>query len=70
MGAKGGWRWIDRLVVSSLALSLSLLDGLERVAPRVQIRRLPDVGHWTQNEAPREVNQMMVESLRGADGVW
>ena len=46
------------------ALTLSLLDGLDRVAPRVQVRRLPDVGHWAQNEAPQDVNLMLVEFLR------
>lgn len=47
------------------ALSSSLLDGLERVAPRVRIRRIPDAGHWVQNEAPDEVNRALLAFLRG-----
>jgi epoxide hydrolase 4 len=43
------------------ALSLGLLDGLDRVAPRVQVRRYPDVGHWIQNEAPDEVNSEILQ---------
>jgi pimeloyl-ACP methyl ester carboxylesterase len=46
------------------ALGVELLDGLERFAPRVRVHRLPDVGHWVQNEAPEEVNQVLVEFLR------
>jgi pimeloyl-ACP methyl ester carboxylesterase len=43
------------------ALATNLLDGLQRVAPRLQIHRLPDVSHWIQNEAPEEVNRRLVE---------
>jgi epoxide hydrolase 4 len=46
------------------ALTVGLPDGLERIAPRVQVRRFPDVGHWIQNEAPDEVNRAMVDFLR------
>ena len=46
------------------ALGLDLLRGLERVAPRVRIHRLPGVGHWVQAEAPDEVNRALVEFLR------
>ncbi len=45
------------------ALSVGLLDGLERVAPHVTVRRFPDVGHWIQNEAPGEVNAALVDFL-------
>jgi pimeloyl-ACP methyl ester carboxylesterase len=45
------------------ALTIGLLDGLETVAPRVQVRRIPDAGHWVQNEASQEVNQMLMEFL-------
>jgi len=47
------------------ALVPELLDGLERVAPRVRVHRMPDVGHWVQSEAPEEVNRMLVDFLRG-----
>ncbi len=46
------------------ALSVGLLDGLERIAPRSRILRLPDVGHWVQNEAPEAVSAALVEFLR------
>jgi epoxide hydrolase 4 len=45
------------------ALTIGLLDGLETVAPRVQVRRIPDAGHWVQNEASQEVNHMLMEFL-------
>jgi epoxide hydrolase 4 len=45
------------------ALAVALLEGLEHVAPHVQIRRYPDVGHWIQNEAPDEVNRALLEFL-------
>lgn len=46
-----------------VALTIGLLDGLERYAPRVRIERLPGVGHWVQNEAPDEVNRLLVGFL-------
>jgi pimeloyl-ACP methyl ester carboxylesterase len=47
------------------ALVTELLDGLERVAPRVRVHRLPDVSHWVQNEAPDDVNRVLIGFLRG-----
>jgi pimeloyl-ACP methyl ester carboxylesterase len=46
------------------ALVPELLDGLDQVAPRARVHRLPDVSHWVQNEAPDEVNSALVEFLR------
>jgi epoxide hydrolase 4 len=46
------------------ALGIELLDGLERVAPRLRVQRLPDAGHWVQNEAPEEVSRLLVDFLR------
>ena len=46
------------------ALGLELLDGLEEVAPRVRIRRLPHAGHWVQREEPVAVNRLLAEFLR------
>ena len=46
------------------ALVVELLDGLERVAPRVRVHRLPDASHWVQNEAPEEVNRILIGFLR------
>ncbi len=46
------------------ALSLSLLDGLEDVAPNVTVHRLPEAGHFVQREAPAAVNRLLLEFLR------
>jgi pimeloyl-ACP methyl ester carboxylesterase len=45
------------------ALSVRLLDNIETVAPRVRICRIPEAGHWVQNEAPDQVNEAMLEFL-------
>lgn len=45
------------------ALGTTLLDGLKEVAPRVRIHRIPDAGHFVQNEASEEVSQAMVQFL-------
>jgi pimeloyl-ACP methyl ester carboxylesterase len=47
------------------ALSTRLLDGLETVAPKVRVHRIPDAGHWVQNEASEEVNGVLTEFLSG-----
>jgi len=47
------------------ALGLELLDGLERVAPRARVHRIPDAGHWAHNEVPDRVNRLLVEFLGG-----
>lgn len=46
------------------ALGVELLDGIERIVPQVQVERLADVGHWVQNEAPQEVNRLVLAFLR------
>jgi epoxide hydrolase 4 len=46
------------------ALVTGLLDDLDRVAPRIQIHRIAESGHWVQNEAPDEVNRVLVDFLR------
>jgi pimeloyl-ACP methyl ester carboxylesterase len=46
------------------ALGIELLDGLDTVAPHVRIRRIPDSSHWVQNEAPAEVNRLLVDFLQ------
>ena len=46
------------------ALGVELLDGLHEMAPRVQIHRIPDSSHWVQNEAPEEVNQVLLRFLK------
>lgn len=45
------------------ALTTGLLDGLERYAPDLRLERLPDSGHWVQNEAPATVNRLLIDFL-------
>ena len=45
------------------ALGAVLLDGLERFAPRVHIHRIAYASHWVQNEAPEEVNKVLLDFL-------
>jgi len=46
------------------ALGIELLEGIDRVAPRNHVYRIPNSSHWVQNEAPDEVNRILVEFLR------
>jgi pimeloyl-ACP methyl ester carboxylesterase len=46
------------------ALGIELLDGLDEVAPNVCIHRVAQSSHWVQNEAPAEVNRMLVNFLK------
>lgn len=48
------------------ALGIELLNGNEQFAPNLQIHRIPEAGHWVQNEAPEEVNAVL-SSFLGAD---
>jgi pimeloyl-ACP methyl ester carboxylesterase len=45
------------------ALGPECLEGLERWVPRVRIERLPSVGHFVQQEAPEEVNAILLREL-------
>jgi epoxide hydrolase 4 len=45
------------------ALGCNLLNGIEDVAPKVRVQRLPQVGHWVQNEAPQQVNDLLIDFL-------
>jgi epoxide hydrolase 4 len=49
------------------ALGMGLLKGLEEMVPRVRVHRLPEVGHWVQEEAPQQVNDLLVEFLLRQD---
>jgi epoxide hydrolase 4 len=44
-------------------LGPELLHGLERVAPLVRIHRIATASHWVQNEAPEEVNRVLIDFL-------
>ncbi|MBR9989744.1 MAG: alpha/beta hydrolase [Gemmatimonadetes bacterium] len=48
-----------------VALTIGLLDGLERYAPNVRIERIAVAGHWVQNEAPDRVTALLLEFLGG-----
>ena len=45
------------------ALGLELLEGLDRMAPDLRIHRIARASHWVQNEAPDEVNRVLIEFL-------
>jgi pimeloyl-ACP methyl ester carboxylesterase len=60
IGAETLVLWGDR----DPALAPALLTGLDAVAPSLQVVRFADVGHWIQNEAPEEVNPLLIEFLR------
>jgi epoxide hydrolase 4 len=47
-----------------IALGIELLNGLEQWVDSLQIRRIPDSGHWVQQEQPGKVNQLMLEFLQ------
>ncbi len=47
------------------ALGVELLDGIERFAPNSVVHRLPQAGHWVQNEAPDEVNRLLIRFFDG-----
>jgi epoxide hydrolase 4 len=49
-----------------IALGLSLTTGLEGWVPNLTIKRLPDSGHWVQQEQPEQVNQLMLEFLKSS----
>jgi pimeloyl-ACP methyl ester carboxylesterase len=46
-----------------IALGIELTHGLEQWVPNIQIKRIPDSGHWVQQEKPDEVNTLMLEFL-------
>ena len=47
-----------------VALPIDLLAGVERYAPNICIERLPDTGHWVQNEAPDKVTSLLLDFLK------
>jgi len=48
------------------ALDIALTQGLEQWVPNIQVRRIPNSGHWVQQERPGAVNDFMQEFLRAA----
>jgi pimeloyl-ACP methyl ester carboxylesterase len=52
--------WGEQVV----ALGIELTYGLEQWVPTIQIQRLPDSGHWVQQEKPAKVNELMLQFLQ------
>src|SRR5438552_1400803 len=46
------------------ALGVELLDGLDQVVPGLEVHRISTAGHWVQNEAPGEVNRILLSFLK------
>jgi pimeloyl-ACP methyl ester carboxylesterase len=44
-------------------LSVQLSRGLEHYVRDLRIKRLPDIGHWVQNDAAEEVNGLLLDFL-------
>lgn len=49
-----------------IALDIGLTYDLEQWVENIQVRRLPDSGHWVQQEQPDKVNQLLLEFLQQA----
>jgi pimeloyl-ACP methyl ester carboxylesterase len=49
---------------ADVALLPSLLDGLERWVPDLQVHRVPDASHWVAHEQPDRVVVQIIDSLR------
>jgi pimeloyl-ACP methyl ester carboxylesterase len=49
--------------VQDIAMDVAMTYGLERWVPDIQVKRIPDSGHWVQQEKPDLVNQYMQEFL-------
>jgi epoxide hydrolase 4 len=47
-----------------IALAIELTTGLEQWVRDIQIKRIPDSGHWVQQEQPEKVNQYMLDFLQ------
>lgn len=44
-------------------LGVRLTQGLEEWVPCLQVERLPNASHWVQNDAPEEVNRLLMQFL-------
>ena len=47
-----------------IALGVELTTGLEQWVGNLEIKRIPDSGHWVQQEQPDKVNQFMLDFLQ------
>jgi pimeloyl-ACP methyl ester carboxylesterase len=46
-----------------VALDIAMTYGLEKWVPAIRVERIPDSGHWVQQEKPDLVNRLMLEFL-------
>lgn len=46
-----------------IALDIAMTHGLEQWVPNIQVKHIPDSGHWVQQEKPDLVNQYIEEFL-------
>lgn len=46
-----------------IALGIELTTGLDSWVPNLRVKRVPDSGHWVQQEQPAKVNLYMLEFL-------
>ena len=44
-------------------LGPALTEGVGRWAPNLTTHHLPDASHWVQNDAPDEVNRLLIDFL-------
>ena len=49
-----------------IALDIALTQGLEQWVDNIQVKRIPDSGHWVQQEKPELVNQWIAEFLQSS----
>ena len=54
--------------VNDVALGESCLDGTERYVRNLRIERLPGVSHWTPEDAPDQVNDLILRFLYPSRG--
>lgn len=50
-------------------LPASLVEGMERWVPDLRVEVVTECGHWTQQEQPERLNQLLVEFLADLPGV-
>jgi epoxide hydrolase 4 len=46
-----------------IALGIGLTEGLDPWVPHLRIKRIPDSGHWVQQEQPEKVNEYILAFL-------
>ncbi len=49
-----------------IALGIEMTYGLEQWVDDIEVKRLPDSGHWVQQEQPDKVNQLMLDFLQSS----